>query len=156
MGTAISFNVNGEPRPQGSKTPITRGGRVFLIEGKGDAPRKHKAWRKAVQDAAQEVADDIGHTPIDAPVEVKIEFRMPKPESKKESNYWAAWKPDIDKLERSILDSIAGKDKPLVREDSRVVRLIAEKRYVEPDENPGVWISVEEVEEGDTQLSFDV
>ena len=156
MANLISFNVDGEPRPQGSKTPIQRGGRIFLIEGKGDAPKRHKAWRKAVEDAAREFAEETGHQPIDAPVTVQIEFRMPKPESKSASTYWAAWKPDIDKLERSILDSIAGKDKPLVREDSRVVRLVAEKRYVKPGEAPGCWITVEEIEEGDTQLSLEL
>jgi Holliday junction resolvase RusA-like endonuclease len=156
VGTVLSFNVNGEPRPQGSKTPVVRGGRAFLIEGTGDSPRKHKAWRKAVQDAAQELADEIGHTPIDAPVEVKIEFRLHKPNSKTAAKYWADRKPDIDKLVRSILDSIAGKDKPLVREDSRVVRLVAEKRYIEPEEQMGCWITVEEIAEGDTQLTLEL
>ena len=156
MATVISFNINGEPRPQGSKTPVKRGNKIILIEGTGDSPRKHKAWRKAVQDAAQEFADEIGHEVIDAPVEVKIEFRMPKPASKPSDKYWADRKPDLDKLVRSVLDSIAGKDKPLIREDSRVVRLIVEKRYVKPDEVNGCWINVEEIEEGSTQLALDM
>ena len=156
VGTIISFNVDGEPRPQGSKTPVVRGGRAWLIEGKGDAPKKHKAWREAVLKAAQQFADEVGHEPIDGPVEVAIEFRMHKPASKTLEKYWADRKPDIDKLARAVLDSIAGKDKPIVREDSRVVRLIAEKRYVKGDEQMGCRITVEEIEEGDSQLALGI
>lgn len=156
MAKSIVFNVDGEPRPQGSKTPIVRGGKVWLVEGKGDAPKKHKAWRAAVTEAAEKLAEDINHEVLDCPVEVQIEFRMPKPASKKKDKVWADRKPDVDKLTRAVLDSIAGKDKPLVREDSRIVRVIAEKRYVRPDENMGCTIKVTEIEEDNTQLSFEV
>ncbi len=154
MTSSITFTVTGEPRPQGSKTPVMRGGKIFLIEGKGTAPRQHKVWRDAVESAARTFVEETGIEQIDGPVEVCIVFRMPKPPSKPGWKFWCDRQPDIDKLCRSVLDSIAGKDKPIVREDSRVVRLMAEKRYVGDDENIGCTISVETIEEGDVQLSL--
>lgn len=109
-----------------------------------------------MQTAAENLVLEDDLEQIDGPVEVQLYFRMPKPASKPVWKFWADRKPDLDKLVRAVLDSIAGKGKPLVREDSRVIRLVAEKRYVEPEEEPGVEIWLSQVEEGNTQATLDV
>jgi crossover junction endodeoxyribonuclease RusA len=154
--STISFFVEGEPRPQGSKTPVVRGGRAFLIEGTGDAPRKHRAWRDAVRKAAEDFAEEVLFETIDGPVEVKLQFLLERPASRSKNLVWADRKPDIDKLVRAILDSISGQEGPLLREDSRVVKLTAEKHYVAKDEKIGCWINVHELEQSDTQLSLEL
>lgn len=126
------FFVEGEPRPQGSKTPVRRGNRVILIEGTGSTPQKHKAWRANVASTAKKVMADEGIEELDCAVRVELNFKMPRPKSRHKLIKAVTVKPDIDKLTRAVLDGITSSDKVgtlLLRDDSRVVELYAEKYY---------------------------
>lgn len=141
------LNVLGVPAPQGSKTGVYRGGRVVLIEGGSATGRqKHQAWREAVAWSAAQLAT-AGPVPDDAPVQVELEFFMPKPKSRPKNAVWADRKPDLDKLIRSTLDGLG--DGGLLRHDSRVVRVVASKRYAQPGVATGAAVIIREVEQNE-------
>lgn len=124
----ISFEVEGIPAPQGSKTAVTQGGRARVIEGGSSTGRAaHRAWRQAVHHAA---ADMAGDDPIDVPVTVTMTFRFPMPQSRPRRTWstgwaWKSTKPDLDKLVRSTCDSLV--TARLVADDARIAQVRAEK-----------------------------
>lgn len=148
MPTEVArYFVEGEPRPQGSKTPVRRGSRVILIEGTGKNPARHKAWRQSVADKTREVIRETGVAEIDCSCRVELRFKMPRPKSRHRLIRAVTVKPDIDKLTRAVLDGMTSSDKEgvlLLKDDSRVVELYAEKYYnpKDSDEPIGVEITV--------------
>lgn len=124
----ISFEVEGIPAPQGSKTAIQQGGRARVIEGSSRTGRAaHRAWRQAVHDAAADIAGD---SPIDEPVSVTVTFRFPMPQSRsavvrRTGWAWRTAKPDLSKIMRSTEDSLVTAG--LLRDDARIVRAVIEK-----------------------------
>lgn len=145
MSEVARFFVEGEPRPQGSKTPVSRGGRVFLIEGTGATPQKHKAWRAAVAEKARRVIQEEGVQELDCATRVELRFKMPRPKSRHRLIRAVTVKPDIDKLVRAVLDGITSSDKVgtlLLKDDSRVVELYAEKYYHPKDSDEPIGVEV--------------
>jgi len=128
IGDSVSFRVDGVPVPQGSKTVAKAGSRVWLRDANAS---KLKPWRALVAEAA-----DVGVS-FDCPVVVSMTFFMPMPKRPKFAV--PAVKPDADKLVRAVCDGMT--DAGLIADDSRVVRLIAEKVY---SESPGVEVTVRE------------
>jgi Holliday junction resolvase RusA-like endonuclease len=118
----LLIEVFGDPASQGSHSVFN--GRIVQV----NSP-KHKRWRNAVTFAALDLLPP-DWTPIDEAVEVEIIFYLPRPAtvsfSKRE---FPSVMPDIDKLARSVLDSIT--DSGLWTDDSRVIRLLALKRYAD-------------------------
>lgn len=117
----IRFEAFGQARPQGSKVGIVdkRSGKVRIIES--EPPGKmgsHRSWRKAVASAAQEWADaNALRDPIDGPVEVTLTFWKTRPKSYPRWR-WLWWTtPDVDKLIRSVLDSLSN----IIYVDDRLV-----------------------------------
>lgn len=129
----VTFHVEGVPIPQGSKTVASGGGKSWLRDANG---KKLKPWRALIAEAA-----DLGVT-FDVPVVVEAVFYMPRP--KKPKFDVPAVKPDIDKLARALLDGM--KVGGLISDDSRVTRLVAEKRYSDVINKVGVRVEVREVE----------
>lgn len=120
----ISFNVIGVPVQQGSKRHVG-GGR--MIESAGT---RHRDWRHAVAVEARRVADDLDDAPLDGPWCLSVQFRFPMPASRPKRNRdaGAAWKtsaPDLDKLIRSIGDSLESSG--LIRNDARIGMVVASK-----------------------------
>lgn len=130
-----SFFVEGVAVPQGSKSARVYGGRAVLTDGFGDKPRVLKAWRRAVFEAAPKLG-------LDVPVVVELCFVLPRPKSRPR-DVFVAVKPDLDKLVRAVLDGLTSTktEVGLLRDDSRVVRLVAEKRYCGVDGVCGVFVS---------------
>ena len=118
----------GTPVPQGSKS-VTRTGRLY------EANRAHRDWRATV---TASVAAQHDGPPIDQPVHVELCFWMPRPKRPR----WQvpAVKPDLDKLVRSVHDSLQAGG--VLAEDSRVVRLTAQKAYVPDGQEPGVTVVI--------------
>lgn len=126
LGDDVRFRVDGIPIPQGSKNAYVRGRRAVLVDVNA---AKLKPWRREIAKAA-----DLGVT-FDCPVEVVLEFQLPMPKRPKFG--FPAVKPDLDKLTRAVLDGLT--DGGLLEDDSRVVRIVAEKHY---SESPGVLVTV--------------
>lgn len=146
MPTEVArFFVEGEPRPQGSKTPVRRGAKIILIEGTGSTPARHKAWRNSVVEVSRELMEREGVEELDCAVRVELRFKMPRPKSRHKLIRAVTVKPDIDKLVRAVLDGLTSSDKVgtlLLRDDSRVVELYAEKYYHPKDSDEPIGVEV--------------
>lgn len=126
----LRFMVAGSPVPQGSKSARVYNGRAIMFE----ANKKLPAWRTAVAEAARLAMyeQDQWVEPFEKPVKVVITFFMPKPAKPKWAKYPGS-KPDLDKLIRSVLDSLtAGK---IWTDDSLAVEIHAQKLWTSTDTN---------------------
>ena len=124
----LRFMVAGSPVPQGSKSARVYNGRAIMFE----ANKKLPAWRTAVSEAARlAMASDLQWVePFDKPVKIVITFFMPRPAKPKWAKYPGS-KPDLDKLVRSIFDSLtAGK---IWADDSLAVEVHAQKLWTSTD-----------------------
>lgn len=145
----LSVHVVGTPKQQGSK-------RGFVVPGKGDRKaravvvddnkRPLKDWRTDVVLRCQaEIEAAAGvQWPLLGPVAVRLVFAMPKPARPKWP--WPAVKPDIDKLERAVLDAMT--DAGVWGDDAQVVDLHTVKQYPSAEiaqPLPGVRITVHRV-----------
>ena len=147
----LAMFVEGTPAPQGSKTPIVRNGRVFLIEGKGKGNQRWKLWRKTVANAVLDKMKSLGLEETDHLVGVNLDFKIRRPSSKPKTVRGVGVRPDVDKLARSVLDSLTSSktQESILSDDSRVIELKCSKYYVEDDdEGPaGVYIEVYDLED---------
>ena len=134
MSTPLTFYVKGLPTPQGSKSAWVnpKTGRAVIIDGGStDTQRKHKAWRKAVHVAAgAALAEDPLWSPND-PVKVSLAFRLPAYSDGLRTLH--ATRPDLDKLVRSVLDSLTSGG--LLTDDGRVAEVHAVKRYADEEDS---------------------
>lgn len=135
--------VAGKPAPQGSIRAIVHRstGRAVAVK---DNNATQKSWRGDVRDA---LIDDTGQPKVAfgaAAMRVQLEFVMPRPVSTPKSRTpHATKKPDVDKLERAILDAVTSAG--VWNDDSQVVDLHSIKRLAEIGETPGCRIRVEAV-----------
>jgi len=79
------------------------------------------------------------HAPLEGPIEVNLQFLFDKPK-KDTHRFWMEHKPDLDNLEKAVLDALTKARK--WKDDSQVVRLQSIKRYAADDEHPGVHIEI--------------
>ena len=143
---AVNIRIFGIPRPQGSKKHVGRG---ILVESSNGI----KEWRHDVRDA---VFSQYAGPLIDTPVAVCATFLFNRPKGHYGQGRNAdRLKPsapkhltstahgDIDKILRGLLDAIsAGAGGSLIKDDSLVVEVMANKRYVEDGELPGAYLTV--------------
>ncbi len=147
-----TFEVRGEPKPQGSKRamPIYRTvdgqkewtGKTAVVEQAG-VPLK--TWRGDIIDAAKDVVGD--NPPYQGPVGINLWFSLKRPGNlPKTKQSWPVKRPDIDKLTRSVLDALTSAG--VYKDDSQVVILSVQKLYVgDAGSMPtqGVYIEVQKV-----------
>ena len=127
----VVFTVPGTPIPQGSKKAFRAGTRINLVE----ANPRLKLWRSAVADKAN-LVNEFGIL-FSKPISLDLVFVMPRPGKPK--FLLPAVKPDLDKLIRAVNDSLTG---TLIRDDSLVCIIHAEKRYETEHVKPGVTITI--------------
>jgi Holliday junction resolvase RusA-like endonuclease len=144
----IEFVVFGEAVPQGST-------RAFIPKGWTRAiittdNKRLKPWRQEVAGMAKHAMDEQRQEMVDAkiPVRVKATFYFEKPKTAKKSLVHKATRPDVDKLARSLLDSLAG---IVFAADSQVAQCWVNKAFGSPAR---AEISVSILEE--TQKTLDV
>jgi Holliday junction resolvase RusA-like endonuclease len=147
------FWVGGVPVEQGSKTGGKRkNGSVFLRDSNG---KRLHPWREHI---AREVQAARGDTCYDGPVRVDLIFFMPRPKYhfgtgrnadrlKPNAPFFHTVKPDIDKLERAVLDSL--KMGGAYTDDALVSMVTKSKVYAHPTASPGVQISIRSIENDD-------
>ena len=140
MADLIHFNIEGiRPAPQGSKKHVGRGVMV-------DMSANLKPWREAVRQEALKT----GAAMALGPVFVELVFRFARPKGhfntkgqlKPNAPMHVIVKPDIDKIERSVLDGLTG---VLFKDDSQVCCLYALKVYCKEGELEGCEVIVENV-----------
>lgn len=134
--STVAFAVEGAvPVPQGSKRIGRHGSKPVILDTNDKVLRP---WRARI---AAEFVNVVGEdfTPFDEPVSVRAQFYFPRPKSNRYGT-WKATAPDLDKLCRALLDGLA--DAGAYVNDSRVVELIAHKKFVAPNQEPGVTVLV--------------
>lgn len=120
--TVVQFHAAGMPKPQGSKRAFVVGNRAVMTESNKAG---HKDWRATV--TAEATAAMAHRSPEDGPLRLEVTFYLPRPKSHpKTRRTWPIARPDIDKLVRSIADSLTH---VVWRDDSQVVELVARKTW---------------------------
>lgn len=127
------FEVAGKPVPQGSM-------QAFVVAGKARVTHRKAGPLIEYREMIRRGAESCGLPPIDGPVQVKVIFSLPRPKIhygtgknatklKQFAPLAPVTRPDMDKLFRSVGDAITG---ICFKDDSQIVRLIAEKVYGDP------------------------
>ena len=136
----VSFEVPGEPQPQGSAKAFKHrySGRVMVTSDNA----RLRPWRDAITWHARQAL--LGGGPLIGPVTVRVEFRFARPGGHfgKRGLRPAAprehvVRPDLDKLVRAVLDALS--EAAVWRDDAQVVETRARKRY---HEMPGAAIEI--------------
>ena len=138
---SFSFTVFGvDPAPQGSKKYVgTRrtaaGNNIPLIV---ESSPKLPAWRKAVSDAVKQAMIASGDdSKFVGAVKVEAVFYLTR--KRTVTRLYPTVPPDVDKLTRSLLDSIGFGG--VWGDDSQVVRLEVSKKYATGESGVAVTIS---------------
>lgn len=141
MRRSLYIDVPGVAAPQGSKRHVGNGRMI-------ESSARVKPWRESIRAAAlAEMGDDW--TPIDGPVEVTVAYYLPRPKShygtgrnagtlKPSAPTYHTSKPDIDKLDRAVLDALTSAG--VWRDDSQVWSLYPVKKYA--DNAPVTFIHI--------------
>ena len=133
---AVYLEIHGEAKPKGSMSAfvlkckhMAGGPRAIVTHSKGS-----KKWEK-------EIRTHLGGVELmEGPLSIELWFFLEKPKTAKRA--YPSVRPDIDKLERTVLDAING----IIEDDSRVVNLESHKRYaVDYGMEPGVCMYIEEM-----------
>jgi crossover junction endodeoxyribonuclease RusA len=137
----ITFDVIGRPAPQGSKKSI---GNNRFVESSKFLP----AWRKAVRVAAEEAVIASMWARVSGPVELEVMFYLDRPSSVSTvKRPYPIVPPDIDKLLRSVQDSLTG---VIYEDDAQIIRVLAWKVYADT-RVPGAFIRVNELSQYDNE-----
>ncbi len=141
----INLRILGEVSAQGSKT-LTRWGSMR------EASKKLMPWRYSIQYATEQ---QYKGPLLTGPVEIEVTFLFARPK-----NHWSqslakidqlkpsapryhSKTPDVDKCCRALLDGLSAKcGGNVLKDDSQVVRLRAEKRYASACEPTGALVSM--------------
>jgi Holliday junction resolvase RusA-like endonuclease len=139
ISSAVTFFVPGVPVPQGSKS-VSRSGHLYDVNAKTLKP-----WRRQIADTIKAM-DPPGV--IDAPVALSVVFCFPRPKSHFNKSGLTTKaprmhqsKPDLDKLVRALGDGVAT-DAHLLKDDSQIVSINAQKRYCVGDEPAGALVTI--------------
>ena len=135
--SGITIRVPGDPVAKGRPRATAIGGRARMY-----TPASTRAYEQRVAVAAREAMAKA--PPMDGALSVSIEITMQIPVSWTRAKLADALaglvmptsRPDLDNLVKALTDACNG---IVWRDDSQIVRLMAEKRY---GEQPGASISV--------------
>lgn len=140
----ISFFVAGEPQPKGSTRSfyVKKLDRVVTTT----TNKNTKQWQLRIATEAQH-ANESRSVSFFSPdkgsaYEVEALFLFSRPKSLPQKVKSNTRRPDLDKLVRAVLDGLAD---ILLPDDSQVVRISAQKRYIAPGETPGARICLRRV-----------
>ena len=133
----FGFTVYGTPEPQGSmKIFVPKGLKHPIITSDS---KKLMPYRQQVTRTCLAAMEDSGCRLIErpSPVMLSIQFFFRKPKLASRKTVHKTTKPDIDKLERAVLDALTG---AAFEDDSQVVRVIKSKEFGIP-ERTTIWIT---------------
>ena len=143
---SIAISVPGVPESQGSA-------KAFVVAGKAritSSNKKLTSWRRDAMAAVRDQMTAVGWQQTEE-CEVRMDFVFPRPKShfgsgrnsqvlKPSAPLRKRSKPDIDKLQRAVLDALTGAG--LYLDDSCVTDVTAHKRYTLENEGPHTFIQV--------------
>ncbi len=133
----ISFFVPGTPvakgRPRAYKM---HNGHIGTY-----TPDKTVDWERKVRSYAYDVKPA---TPLDGPLTVCIEFTLLKPKSVSKKRQFPSVKPDLDNLEKAVLDAMNGL---IYTDDALICRKYGAKWYTNDASQVGVSVEIKTMEE---------
>jgi crossover junction endodeoxyribonuclease RusA len=132
MATKDHIFVYGLPKAQGSKKAFVVKGRPIIVDTNS---KELKVWRYAISTTARNSSFRMVK---DGPVAVTAVFYMPKPKKPLFSKP-AGRVGDLDKLARSLLDSLTG---VAYTDDAQVTTLHVSKEYGDPTGVSFAWGAV--------------
>jgi Holliday junction resolvase RusA-like endonuclease len=115
--TGVSFYVEGQPVPKARARTVRKGGKTWSF-----TPKRVAEWEKEVKAEAEK----IFVKPLNGPLGIELIFYMHRPKSRRKET-WVTTTPDLDNLEKAVLDGLSG---VVYTDDRLVVRKRSEKRYV--------------------------
>jgi len=146
MSEPLRFRIIGLPKSKGSLTAYAYetpdGPRAQLVEKRSAPARKALAeWRQACMRVFIRAGIYIAKFgPIKGnylrPLRVDIQFHLPRPKSAPKYVEYPTTYPDLDKLERVILDELSAS---LIHDDRQIVEIHSSKIYADP---PGAIVTV--------------
>ena len=152
MTVLASFDVQGVPKPQGSKKAYIVNGHGRLADAAGLPGLQ---WRDAVAHAAKTVADQILDSgcdtglvpPFTGALSLEVVFRFPMPASRPKwakiaREQYKTTAPDTSKLVRSLEDALTAAG--LIRDDALIAQLHAHK-YEVFDQWTGASITIRQL-----------
>lgn len=129
----IELKIYGNPKAQARPRFFRRGNFVGTYE-----PKDSKGWKESIQ--LQAIAQKVEF--LQGALSMSLHFFFMKPKSMPKKIYYHVKKPDLDNCVKACKDALKG---ICYRDDSQIVRLIAEKEY---NAQPGVIIDIWEMEDG--------
>lgn len=144
-GTKLVINLVGvEPVPKGSMRGFVVKGRAIMTDSKSPELR---ALARDVRLIATREMDRLGlPCATKQPFELLAVFYLPRPGGhfgaaglKVSSPASPFGKPDCDKLLRGAIDPLTG---IVFDDDSRIVRIVTEKRFASPSRDSGLWLEL--------------
>jgi Holliday junction resolvase RusA-like endonuclease len=132
--------VEGNPVPKSRPRVVTKGKRRFAF-----IPKKVKEWESLVSEEAKKHFE----SPFAWPVIVTMTFYMPRPKSRR-LDYWVSTTPDLDNLEKSVLDAL---NEIAYNDDRLVVAKSASKKYTNGNK-PRVEIIVTSIQNQKSILDY--
>jgi len=124
----VYFEVKGNPVPKARARTVRKGGRTWSF-----TPKKVAVWEKIVKEEAAKHFE----RPIIGPIMISMIFYMDRPASRRK-DIWVPTTPDLDNLEKSVLDALNG----VAYDDDRfVVAKNSQKKYIRREE-PHITIRV--------------
>jgi len=126
----LKFTAVGIPKAQPRAKAFARNGHAGVYD-----PGTANDWKTIVRNAARE---SWSGEQFSGPVSVTLEVWMPRPKNhfnsvgllKRTAPYWVEKKPDLDNIEKAILDALTNLG--IWRDDSQVVEVYKSKRYGVP------------------------
>lgn len=147
----LSFSVLGRAAPQGSKRPVRTAAGLRTVESsKAVGPYRQAVAHAALQAAA--ALDEVTRRRLQTdPLHVAVTFMLARPKGHLRSGrHWPAVKPtapsrpavypDLDKLERALLDGLSMSQ--VIRDDAQVCIITSHKRYAHPGDPEQTIIEV--------------
>lgn len=126
----IRIVVHGTPIGKARARTVTqRNGRVHAY-----TPDETAVWQDVIR---CEALRSRPTAPLEGPLYVKLVFYLPRPRTAKRA--WPSVKPDLDNLEKAVLDAL---NRLIWRDDAQIVSKVSTKRYGYPAR---VEITVEEL-----------
>jgi crossover junction endodeoxyribonuclease RusA len=116
----LRFIVYGHPAPKGSLRHVGNGRLVEQVKGS-------RPWREQVVVAAAQARDSMAWETATGPVEVVSIVLIERPKTSRHEHPITRSSGDIDKHQRNILDALV--DAQIIRDDSQVIRIRAEKTH---------------------------
>lgn len=144
----VEFHVKGKSEPAGSKRAVPMGNRWGVID---DNPKAAK-FKLSVGGVAKAAMD--GREPLRGPLRVTMAFLIERPKSHLTSKgelssigrdrFFHTIRPDVLKLARAVEDGMTG---VAYEDDAQIVVELLTKRYCHAYEEPGVFVTVEQVDD---------